>query len=133
MRSGAPSTVSEAVEPANMPISKPRLSAMRAEIGSKTEPGWTQASPARMARKRSRRVVQFIAPSSLVLPPHVLPSSGRRARPRADRHVALAQRAEGGGELVVLFRPEDERIDETVLLGVERHRLGLAGAARAAR
>ena len=42
MRSGAPSTVSEATEPANMPASKPRSSAMRAEIASKTEAGRMQ-------------------------------------------------------------------------------------------
>ena len=32
--SGAPSTASEAIEPASIPASKPRSSAMRAEIGS---------------------------------------------------------------------------------------------------
>src|SRR5882724_5865430 len=61
IRSGAPSTVSEAVEPANMPSSKPRSSAMRAEIGSNTEPGWMQRSPERRARKRLRRSVQCMA------------------------------------------------------------------------
>src|SRR5689334_17949655 len=60
MRSGAPSTARAAIEPANMPHSKPSSSAMRAESGSKTEPGWTQRFPARMARKRSRRGVQFM-------------------------------------------------------------------------
>ena len=39
MRSGAPRTVPEAMDPANMPTSKPRSSAIRAEIGSKTDPG----------------------------------------------------------------------------------------------
>src|SRR5581483_3237073 len=53
--SGAPSTASEATDPANMPTSKPSSSAMRAEIGSNTEPGYTQRSPWRMARKRARR------------------------------------------------------------------------------
>src|ERR1700730_16073201 len=67
MRSGAPSTVKEATEPANMPISKPSCSAMRAEIGSNTEPGWTQRDPLRMARNRWRRSVQCIgAPPSRV-------------------------------------------------------------------
>ena len=31
----------EAIDPANIPISKPKSSAMRAEIGSNTEPGCT--------------------------------------------------------------------------------------------
>src|SRR5215831_15937712 len=69
IRSGAPNTVSEAVEPANMPTSKPRSSAMRAEIGSNTEPGWTHRSPDRTARKRLRRSVQCMdfAPSEIAI------------------------------------------------------------------
>src|SRR5262245_39761941 len=43
-----------------MPISKPRSWATRADKGSNTEPGCTQRSPARMARKRTRRSVQFM-------------------------------------------------------------------------
>ena len=39
IRSGAPSTVPEAMEPANIPTSNPRSSAIRAEIGSNTEAG----------------------------------------------------------------------------------------------
>src|SRR3954447_8148090 len=65
MRSGAPSTVSEAVEPAYMPTSKPSSSAMRADIGSKTEPGWTQTLPASTLRKRMRRSVTLFIGSSL--------------------------------------------------------------------
>src|SRR3546814_3221082 len=64
MRSGDPSTVSEATEPANMPASKPTSSAMRAERGSNTEPGCTQRSPAKRARKRSRRWVQRMVEAS---------------------------------------------------------------------
>src|SRR3546814_17934508 len=64
MRSGDPSTVSEATEPANMPASKPTSSAMRAERGSNTEPGCTQRSPAKRARKRSRRLVQRMVEAS---------------------------------------------------------------------
>src|SRR4029077_11085923 len=59
-RSGAPSTDMDPIEPENMPASKPRSSAMRAEIASYTDPGWTQRFPERIARKRSRRSVQFI-------------------------------------------------------------------------
>src|SRR5262245_42890271 len=55
MRSGAPSTVNDAIDPASIPTSKPSASAMRAEIGSKTDPGYTHFVPDRIARKRSRR------------------------------------------------------------------------------
>src|SRR5262249_12898845 len=58
MRSGAPSTASEATEPANMPNSKPRSAAMRAETASCTEAGCTHALPARIARNRERRELQ---------------------------------------------------------------------------
>src|SRR5262245_65924418 len=58
MRSGAPSTASEATEPANMPNSNPRSAAMRAETASCTEAGCTHAAPARIPRKRVRRVLQ---------------------------------------------------------------------------
>src|SRR6185437_10245364 len=61
MRSGAPSTASDATDPANMPISNPRSSAMRAEMASKTEAGLTQRPPSRTPRKRWRRSVQSIA------------------------------------------------------------------------
>ena len=67
MRSGAPSTVKEATEPANMPASKPSSAAMRADSGSKTEPGWTQRSPAKRARKRARRSVQRMGPPLVAL------------------------------------------------------------------
>ena len=53
--SGAPSTVSEATDPANIAASKPRSAAMRPAIGSCTEAGWMQAPPARIARKAARR------------------------------------------------------------------------------
>src|SRR5262245_14689514 len=46
-----------------MPSSKPRSSAIRAEIGSNTEPGCTQRSPARTARKRRRRSAQCMSVS----------------------------------------------------------------------
>src|SRR5260370_3043663 len=59
-RSGAPSTDIDPIEPENIPTSKPRSSAMRAEIASYTDAGCTQRLPERMARKRSRRSVQFI-------------------------------------------------------------------------
>src|ERR1700730_12441348 len=59
-RWGAPSTDIDPIEPENMPTSKPRSSAMRAEIASYTDPGWTQRFPERIARKRSRRSVQFM-------------------------------------------------------------------------
>src|SRR6266478_6452207 len=59
-RSGAPSTDIDPIEPENIPTSKPRSSAMRAEIASYTDPGCTQRLPERIARKRSRRSVQFI-------------------------------------------------------------------------
>src|SRR3974390_3362601 len=66
-RSGAPSTDIDPIEPENIPTSKPRSSAMRAEIASYTEPGCTQRLPERIARKRSRRSVQFIVSPSQVL------------------------------------------------------------------
>src|ERR1700730_10642210 len=59
-RSGAPSTDIDPIEPENIPTSKPRSSAMRAEIASYTDPGCTQRLPERIARKRSRRSVQFM-------------------------------------------------------------------------
>src|SRR4029077_15322410 len=58
MRSGAPSTASEATEPANIPNSKPRSAAMRAETASCTEAGCTHALPARIPRNRVRRALQ---------------------------------------------------------------------------
>src|SRR5215472_16892170 len=58
MRSGAPSTASEATEPANMPNSKPRSAAMRAETASYTEAGCTHVLPARIPRNRVRRALQ---------------------------------------------------------------------------
>ena len=61
-RSGAPSTAIEPIEPEKMPTSNPSSSAMRAEIASYTEPVWTQRSPARSARNRSRRSVQSMSP-----------------------------------------------------------------------
>src|SRR5215472_8633459 len=39
---------------------------MRAEIASYTDPGWTQRLPERIARKRSRRSVQFMVSPSQV-------------------------------------------------------------------
>ena len=48
--SGAPITAKDATDPANIPTSKPRSSAMRADMGSKTEPGCIHSSPERMAR-----------------------------------------------------------------------------------
>src|SRR5262245_44777123 len=56
--SGAPSTASEATEPANIPISKPRSAAIRAEMASCTEAGCTQALPPRISRNRARRPLQ---------------------------------------------------------------------------
>src|SRR5262245_40236185 len=44
-----------------MPISKPRSSAMRAEVGSNTDAGWTQAPPARIARNFRRRSLQSMS------------------------------------------------------------------------
>src|SRR5260370_35780186 len=44
-----------------MPASKPRSSAMRAEIGSNTEPVWMQRSPESRLRKRLRRSIQCMA------------------------------------------------------------------------
>src|SRR5271154_7644642 len=64
-RSGAPSTDIDPIEPENIPTSKPRSSAMRAEIASYTEPGCTQRFPEKIARERSRRSVQFIVFPSL--------------------------------------------------------------------
>src|SRR5215468_10760666 len=58
MRSGAPSTASDATEPANMPNSKSRSAAMRAETASCTDAGCTHALPARIPRKRVRRELQ---------------------------------------------------------------------------
>src|SRR5262252_1413238 len=58
MRSGAPSTASDATEPANMPNSKPKSAAMRAETASCTEAGCTHAPPARISRNRMRRALQ---------------------------------------------------------------------------
>ena len=58
MRSGAPSTVIEATDPANMPTSNPRDSAIRADIGSNTEAGNTHLLPESTERKRSRRSCQ---------------------------------------------------------------------------
>ena len=52
MISGAPRTTREATEPAYMPASKPMLSAMRAEAGSKTEAGRIQRLPARRELRR---------------------------------------------------------------------------------
>src|SRR5512145_575636 len=54
-RSGAPRTVPEAIEPANIPTSKPRAAAMRADIGSKTDAGWTQTLPSSTRRYCLRR------------------------------------------------------------------------------
>src|SRR6516165_5043490 len=76
-RSGAPSTDIDPIEPENIPTSKPRSSAIRAEIASYTDPGWTQRLPERIARKRSRRSVQFIvsrlrngfSPDQLIMAP----------------------------------------------------------------
>src|SRR5271170_6483514 len=65
-RSGAPSTDIDPIEPENIPTSKPRSSAMRAEIASYTDPGWTQRFPERIVRKRSRRSVQFMVSPSKV-------------------------------------------------------------------
>src|SRR5271169_1156778 len=64
-RSGAPSTDIDPIEPENIPTSKPRSWAMRAEIASYTEPGCTQRFPEKIARKRSRRSVQFMVFPSL--------------------------------------------------------------------
>ena len=60
IRSGAPNTAMEAMEPANIAVSKPRSVAIRAAIGSWTEAGCTQASPAKMARNRARRAEVLI-------------------------------------------------------------------------
>src|SRR5215471_3610758 len=49
------------MEPENIPTSKPRSSAMRAEIASYTDAGWTQRRPEIIARKRSRRSVQCMS------------------------------------------------------------------------
>src|SRR4030095_12211108 len=54
-RYGAPRTVPEAIEPANMPTSKPNDAAMRADIGSKTDAGWTQTLPSSTRRYCLRR------------------------------------------------------------------------------
>src|SRR5215831_18296213 len=67
MRSGAPSTASDATEPANIPNSKPRSAAMRAETASCTEAGCTHASPARILRKRVRRALQRDGMSSSLM------------------------------------------------------------------
>ena len=72
-----------------MPTSKPRSSAMRAEIGSNTEPGCTQRLPARIARKRLRRSVQFMCsppfgaePSKGIAAMQDRISTGKRSRPK---------------------------------------------------
>ena len=64
IKSGAPNTVREATDPANMPISNPRSSAMRA-VGSKTEPGLRQVLPSICSRNRVRRSFQSILSSPL--------------------------------------------------------------------
>jgi hypothetical protein len=61
IRSGAPSTASEALEPPTIPISNPRSSAIRAEKASKIEAGTRQRSVSSSARKRSRRSVKVKA------------------------------------------------------------------------
>src|ERR1700730_10511730 len=65
-RSGAPSTDIDPIEPENIPTSKPRSSAMRAEIASYTDPGCTQRFPERIARNRPRRSVQLIVSHPLL-------------------------------------------------------------------
>src|SRR5215471_10237265 len=65
-RWGGTSNDVDVIEPENIPTSKPRSSAMRAEIASYTDPGWTQRLPERIARKRSRRSVQFMVSPSQV-------------------------------------------------------------------
>src|SRR5215470_833071 len=86
MRSGAPRTASAATEPANMPNSKPRSAAMRAETASCTEAGCTHAPPARISRNRVRRTLQRdgISPSLMLLEVSGLCTS--------RRSVALASR-----------------------------------------
>ena len=54
-RSGAPTATAEATEPAYMPNSNPNRSAMRAEMGSKTEAGWMHPPSFRCRRNRSLR------------------------------------------------------------------------------
>src|SRR5689334_740894 len=86
-----------------MPISKPRSSAMRAEIGSNTEPGWTQRFPLRISRKRRRRSVQFMTVSPNAVPNLAKASQQCRIAFRRanagrsavwDRGVAFALRGE---------------------------------------
>lgn len=50
VKSGAPSTAREAIDPANIPAWNPRSCAMRIEIGSKTEAGWMHSEPDKIAR-----------------------------------------------------------------------------------
>src|SRR4051794_22985845 len=110
MRSGAPSTVIEATEPANMPISNPRSSAMRAEIGSKTEPGWTHASPARTARMRARRSLQFIGSE-----PRDDVGTGLRLAALDLLHRRRQRRVGRRGNADLLALGRDEAVDEVDL------------------
>src|SRR5262249_18133074 len=96
MRSGAPSTASDATEPANMPNSKPRSAAMRAETASCTEAGCTHAPPARISRNRVRRTLQRdgISPSLMLLEVSGLCTWRRSV---AWRRAATAGHGEHGG------------------------------------
>src|ERR1700719_4024676 len=79
-----------ATEPETIPPSTPTSSARRAEIASYTDPGCTQRFPERIARKRSRRSVQFIVSHPLLIGGILHPTSRLHPsalRPPRTRHA----------------------------------------------
>src|SRR5262249_43934625 len=123
MRSGAPSTASDATEPANMPNSKSRSAAMRAETASGTEAGCTHALPARIARNRVRRELQRDGMSS-----SLWAAFGRRsAREREAERPELSKLAIGRRRAQFLHAamvvPRDQLFEARHhLRGIELHR-----------
>src|ERR1041384_3099492 len=75
--SGAAITLNEPTEPANIIASNPTSAAIRAEMPPYTEAGWIHRPPLMIARSRSRRSVQFMAPAL----PRVAKSQRVLARP----------------------------------------------------
>src|SRR5471030_2087965 len=79
MTSGAPRTARDATEPPISPTSMPSSSAMRADMGSKTELACTHLSPARISPRRAR-------PCSMEVIAH--PGSGAYVQMLHRRRVA---------------------------------------------
>src|SRR5579859_5189476 len=132
-RSGAPSTVKLAIEPASIPISNPMSAAMRAETGSNTDAGCTQTPPARIARTRCRRSVAVIRTAlPVACDPAILAEIAAREETQMPERIAIVGAGAVGGYVgghlirlghdVVLIDPWPEHVE-----AMRTHGLALYG------